>query len=915
MLAALAVARDVHVSLLHPSAIAWVRTPPVDLTHPTVRNRRSEVSGEGDRHPLLASWGRQSTETAAVVRGLPAPAVVEAVAEEPDRPATLLEHLRADLGSDRPPTPFARPPSDTSIQVHACHGTVRQLEVMRDALGHLFAGDPTLRPDDVVVICADLPRFEPFAAAVFARGTLPIPVAVSDLSLGTENPVAAALATILHTVAGRCTASEVLAVAALEPVRRRLAITADDLDRFGGWAQRLGTRWGLDGDHRGRWLDADIALGTWEQSLRSLLLGVGMPAPSPRVAFDGIVPFDDLGGDDVASVGRLAELIARVRQVRKCPPVARPIGEWCDALVDIVGELCAPPPAEAWQTAAVLEAIDDIRRSAAVDESASTVPLAFDDLLAVVDGVVAHRRGRVQLRTGRVTITGSAPVRNVPARVVGVLGFDERSLQRAGIDGDDLLAVRPCVGERDRHAERRNLLLDALLAAEQALVITCDGSDVTTNRQIRFAVQLSELLDVVDATLEPVGGSRRGDEDPPVLTRHPLHAYDERNFDLAGVSARSGIFSFDDVMCHAAETSRHRSDDDAAATWRRFDVAVPVASVVTLRQLVDACVRPAQTLLRDGLDLVVPGEVARIDQEIPLSVSKLDASAVGRRLLERYWRQAAALGDGAAVDDWDVAARAAIDEWAVAERLAGAAPPGRLIDDTLGEIAADIDVITAAAQCCGLDRAAVLGASEVVDLDVELMVTGSFSNRQDGVPDRLRLVDRVGRIRDGVIYRLGYRRPRAGLLIAAAIDLAAVVLATGDGRWQAVTATRASTGAGSAECHLFEVIAADPQAAARRLLETAADLRVAALSGAVPVFETTTQTVYEKGFIDEDELVGTDYRRGDLADASNHFVWGDISVGEMTMLSPSPKELAERIWGAIHALASFEPVGDKVGAT
>jgi hypothetical protein len=311
----------------------------------------------------------------------------------------------------------------------------------------------------------------------------------------------------------------------------------------------------------------------------------------------------------------------------------------------------------------------------------------------------------------------------------------------------------------------------------------------------------------------------------------------------------------------------------------------------------------------------VPGEVARVDHEIPLTVSKLDASALGRRLLERYWRQAATLDHGAAGDGWDAAARAALDEWALAERLAGAAPPGQLIDDTLDEIATDVDIITAAAQCCGLDRAAVLGASEAVDIDLELTVSGEFTHRRDAVPGRLHLVDSVGRVRDGVIYRLGYRRPRAGFLVAAAIDLAAVVLVTGDGRWRAVTATRSSQGTGSAECHLFEVTAADPQAAARRLLETAAELRVAALSGAVPVFETTTRTVYEKGFIDEDELIGSDFRTGDLTDANNHFVWGDISVGEMTMLSPSPKELADRIWGAIHALATFEPVGEEVAGT
>ena len=860
VLAGLAEWRDVHVSLLHPSAVAWLRATPVDRALPTVRNRRGDnETASPDRHPLLASWGRPGAETAALGRGLGAPAVVDAVTGPPlVRPVTLLDHLRADLQADRPPSPFARPAADTSIQVHACHGTIRQLEVLRDALGHLFVADPELRPDDVIVICPDLQRFEPFAAAVFGRGTLPVPVMVSDLSMGTENPVAAAAARILHTVAGRCTASDVLAVAALPPVGRKLTITIDDLDRYAGWTARLGTRWGLDSDHRQAWFDGDIDLGTWERSLRALLLGIAMPAPTPRTGFGGIVPFDDLGGDDVPSVGRLAELVARLRTLRSRTLGRRTVDEWCDMLVETVDQFCATAPADAWQTAFVLEAIDDVRRTSVVAGYATTAPLAFDDLLAIVDGVVAHPRGRVQLRTGRVAITGSAPMRNVPAKVIAVLGFDENSLRRTGIDGDDLLAVRPCVGERDRHAERRNLLLDAIFAADRTLVITCDGSDVTTNRQIRFAVQLNELLDVVAATLEPVGGIDRGTGDSPVLTRHPLHAYDERNFDLVGVSA-SGVFSFDDVMCRAADTRRHRSDE--VAGWRRFAIEAPVPPVVSLAQLVEACVRPAHTLLRGGLDVRLPGEVERADHEIPLSIGKLAASALGRRLLERYCRRAGALTpDGAPATDWESVARATFDEWAAAERLSGSAPPGRLIDDTLVQISDDIDVIAAAAECAGLDRVAVLCAGDGIDIDVELGLA-ALPGAAESV-DRLRLVDRVDRIADGVICRLGYRRPRSGLLVAAAVDLAAAVLATGDTRWRALTVTRAAQGNGAAECHLLSVTAADPLAAARTMLETAAGIHVAALRGAVPVFETTTRRLYDDGYVDEDELDGTDYRNG-----------------------------------------------------
>jgi exodeoxyribonuclease V gamma subunit len=911
VLAALATGRDVHVSLLHPSPLAWTRTPPIDVTRPTLRRQVDVDTVTPDRHPLLQSWGRHGDEAAALVRGVPPAVTVAAVAPTVAPPATLLAHVQADLEADRHPTPFARSPTDRSIRVHACHGTVRQLEVLRDALGHLFVSDPALRPDDVLVICPDLARFAPFIAPVFARGTLPVPVTVSDLSLATENDVAAALTAILRTVAGRCTASDVLAVAALDPVRRRLDLTGDDLERFAEWCARLGTSWGLDATHRAAWLRSGIGLGTWEEGLRSLLLGAAMPAPEARTAIGGITPFDDVGGDDVARAGRLAELVVRLGDVRRSTHHRLTVDRWCDLLADVVERLCAPPPREPWQMAAVFEAIDDVRRTSSVAGAPSTSLLAFDDLLAIVDGVFAHRPGRLQLRTGAVAVTGNAAVRNVPAKVVCVLGFDESSVRPAAVDGDDLLAIRPCVGERDRQAERRHLLLDALLAAEQALLITCDGSDVTTNRPVRFAVPLSELLDVIDATLEPAGSGQQAttDDTSPVLVRHPLHSYDEANFDLAS-AGRS--LSFDDRMCHAAEIRRQRVEQPGAATWQRFRVDAEVPVAVTLAQLVDACVRPARILVRDGLGVRLSDDVEPVDHAIPLSVSKLEAAAVGRRLLARYQREAARLRAGEDVAAaWELSIRAARDEWADAERLAAGAPPGRLIEETLDGVAEDIDAITAVAETCGLDTVAVLGADETIDVDIELAVRGIYTPRTAGVPDKLHLSDRVTGTAERVLCRIAYRRPRPGHVVAAAIDLAAVVVATGDPGWRAVAASRPARGAGKPQCHLFDVNPDDPVGAAHALLETAAELRVAALSGPLPLFETTTQTLFETGVLDEEALVGTEFRGGDLDDDGNRFVWGDVAVAELAALEPSPRQLAQALWGAVDAFVSMRAVGER----
>ena len=58
-------------------------------------------------------------------------------------------------------------------------------------------------------------------------------------------------------------------------------------------------------------------------------------------------------------------------------------------------------------------------------------------------------------------------MRSVPHRVVCLLGLDDGAFPaQAPRDGDDLLLDDPHVGDRDPRTEDRQLLLDALLAAQ-----------------------------------------------------------------------------------------------------------------------------------------------------------------------------------------------------------------------------------------------------------------------------------------------------------------------------------------------------------------------------------------------------------------------------------------------------------------
>ncbi len=78
-------------------------------------------------------------------------------------------------------------PADGSLQIHACHGPMRELEVLHDRLLALFEQD-LLTPKDVVVMMPDVNSYGPYIQAVFgARGQ--IPFAVSDRAASQESPL------------------------------------------------------------------------------------------------------------------------------------------------------------------------------------------------------------------------------------------------------------------------------------------------------------------------------------------------------------------------------------------------------------------------------------------------------------------------------------------------------------------------------------------------------------------------------------------------------------------------------------------------------------------------------------------------------------------------------------------------------
>ena len=159
--------------------------------------------------------------------------------------------------------------------------------------------------------------------------------------------------------------------------------------------------------------------------------------------------------------------------------------------------------------------------------------MRLPDIRALLDRHLAGRPTRANFRTGTLTVCTMVPMRSVPHRVVCLVGLDDGVFPRLGVvDGDDVLARDPMTGERDIRSEDRQLLLDAIGAATEKLVITYTGANEYSGQERPPAVPLAELLDTLDLTTEQkVRDAHRRQTSVAALRhsqRHPRQADPQR---------------------------------------------------------------------------------------------------------------------------------------------------------------------------------------------------------------------------------------------------------------------------------------------------------------------------------------------------------------------------------------------------
>ncbi|MFF3223749.1 exodeoxyribonuclease V subunit gamma [Nocardia suismassiliense] len=867
VLSALAASREIHLWLPHPSPVMWTEL----AGSPAAGSRAADLSGSVVGHPLLAGLARDVRELQQRLTGTSDtyyPIASDDLVPEGDT-QTLLGALQAGIRDDRWP-PVAVCAGDGTVQVHACHGPARQVEVLRECLLGLFAADETLEPRDVLVMCPEVEAYAPLVRAAFGQ-RLPgsteqapdsahpahrLRVRLADRGRGITNPLLAVIGVLLELADGRVTVTQVLDLVAAETVRRRCGFDDDDIERLREWAAESGARWGIGQRQRQAFGLADFAQNTLNAAVDRILLGVTAGETSEDW-LDLALPLDDVDSNDVDLAGRFAEFIDRLAVCLRDLRGPRPAHDWATVLGRALDLLTDVPDSQAWVRT---EARQEL---AAATEHAGDVPLRLADVAVLLHSRLAAAPTRANFRTGELTVCTMVPMRSVPHRVVVLLGLDDDVFPRtSGVDGDDVLARNPLLGERDPRSEDRQLLLDAMLAAQDKLLVFHTGADPVTGAHRPPAIPVAELLDVLRAHVGAAGMDA-------VVTRHPLQAFDRRNFRV------EAPFSFDTVALAGALSAGEPAQPRPA--FLPEPLPAPELTDVALADLISFVEHPIRAFLWQRLGLRVPEHEEDIADRLPIELDGLAKWELGERLLAARLTGADPAGLRAA-------------EW-----RRGTLPPFGFGAAVLDEVEHTVDKLVRASQ------GDYEGAPRAVDIAVDL-------------GNGRRLTGTVPEVRGETLVRTTFSRLAPKHRIAAWVSLLALAV-TEDRSWRAVTTGRGQFGR---PAWRSEITAPD-MPAARGILRELVALRDAGLTEPLPIAPGATAAYAERRFrgANADEAIVAAEREfnggpngpgpfGDHTDRHLRYVWGPAPRLEHLMEIPAPPgepgettrfgALARRMW-------------------
>ncbi len=592
---------DVHLFFPSPSMEYWADAPSMR------RERRIGTGGASpavsidyfscETNPLLSSMGRTGAEFLTLLLEECQEGVYQEDLFSSRDDTSMLGTIQNDLLRCRAGTGTKRSVAhdDLSVQIHCCHSPLREVEVLHDQLLFLFDHVKDLYPHDVAVMAPDISKYATSIRAVFgtASDDSTIPYSFCDMPPG-DREAPSTFLSLMDACRFDLTAPMGMDLLSLPLVSRRYEMSEDDLELARYWIGKSGVRRGTDSD--------GSLQNSWLFGMNRLLASC---LTSGDACLGTVIPLEDaIDGSRSETLGRLSLFVRRLTDLQfrfmEMSPASGPGGtvdEWRKLFSYMVRSFFPAEDGPLGDEVARLrqdlcEILDRLNEAG--------IRRVDSDLMSeIVEGEFSNSAMGYSFPMGEVVFSSLVPMRNIPFRVVCLLGMNDSDFPRpCNPPSYDLISRNPRSGDRRPLDEDRYLFLTILISAMQYLYISYTGRSQRDANESPPSCLVTELMEYLDQGFQIDGAGSVLDH---VVTHHPLQPFSPR---YAKRDER-GLFTYKRSWFSA----RERMDDEPPFWPLGFSIGDSQGhsrgkeQEVDINDLASFFSNPARYLLRNGLEI------------------------------------------------------------------------------------------------------------------------------------------------------------------------------------------------------------------------------------------------------------------------------------------------------------------------
>ena len=629
------------------------------------------------RHPLLTRFGKQARDHFSLLSSLSSGEDgVWADIFVDEYPETLLGKIQSDVLYLVEPEQhqYTLAEQDDSIQIHVCHSSLRQLEVLKDQLTHWLAqgtAEAPRRPSDILVLTPSLTELEPFIRSVFApppherealqkghqlsKDSIYLPIKLAGVTqLDALNAWRAVLGRMV-LVRGRFSIEDFADWLSLNATQQRYGLDMNMIERMTELLINAGFKRGLDAEHLKRSLaegDEDYRYSL-KFALDRLALGVAVPE---HVLFHETLSYAQVQSSDFELIGVLIEIYQDFKH-RSEWMIAHETGQrttaetWLNRLMEDIREF----------EAAGVESLAAVYKMVKKQERMLTLASFYDEhdhhalrslslpLPYVLEEIQKTLEAQLDYAepTGQITFSQIGQIRPVPYKLIVMLGLDSGKFpnRSAHLPFDLMDLLKPQLGDRSRLEDDQGAFLDALLLAQENLWLFYNGFDINDGEVRDPSTVLQELIQHMAFIVQPDTQTKsanatvdqHGVTVPAQLASlyhvHPLLPFDPRGFE----SEHS--IRFQDQWFQVAKQLQHASGQRSSWVNTPYPKLEQDIQVLDSQQWIQDITFPARLYLKTlGVENLKP-------EEIPATQEPLLLDGLGRYAIRHFLQQHAAEAD------------------------------------------------------------------------------------------------------------------------------------------------------------------------------------------------------------------------------------------------------------------------------